>query len=662
MSFNSRYSESIKNKTKSDAKGLEKVIININFTIIDITAYLNTIFYGKGEQLGDEKNKRRRNPLDAGIIPVLDSLASIDFCELLDYINNQIGNINLGEGRFDPSKQPDDFFGKIKWRFQKTAFDVQTEIDGFYNDFNNLDSPDGKIGALRLLSKIRIQFANFTQTISDLSNPIRVQPIDPDLALLLDAFPQIKNIGNFVSDKLAYFNKYTDYRQISNEEFKKITDTVAKIRQYCVLIQSLNNPAGSIAQFGGDILKRELKDLLKNFNPQDIIPTLKKINETLKKIQNICNNIKNVIQLASVIIRVFSVLIFVFKVIIRFFKAFPAPNQFTTVGITNTTADALNQIQKKGPGTFEVRLGQISTVLDSISLLLNTLLPIINEIISKVNNLLASIQRCANPPQDLLSDIQNTIDGLQITTNELQAFLDNKQQNDLTRSTRSQLGQFTINIITEQVIEESFGLRRRYGVALNNQGIVQVQSQPTFASDDNVIINEVKLLLQQKGLIKKDNSLYTDNELATINYATAYLSNDDLNINPDLDGIDSIVDSLAEFNDDPEGSDLNMANEAKSFVGGLKRGRRLQRRARKAVLRERQRLNATLGRQTRQTVTEYDYEIKVYARIPPSTLPTFLIKTIKTKAETDKQALDIAKEEMDPDNNKNYRYDLKKLS
>jgi hypothetical protein len=274
----------------------------------------------------------------------------------------------------------------------------------------------------------------------------------------------------------------------------------------------------------------------------------------------------------------------VFRVVIRFLKALPVPNQFTTVGITNTASDVLSDIKKKGPTTLEVRLAQISSLLGNITILLNTLLPIINEVIQKVNNLLANLQTCDNAPENLKSDLQNTVNNLQATVNTLQAFLDNKKENDLTRSD-TQLGQYTIQIITENVIDETFSLRRRYGVALNNQGIVQVSSQPTFASDDNVIINEVKLLLQQAGLVQETAGIYTDSELNNLTEASSYLFNDNINSQPDLSAI----------------SELDMDQSSiTDFISSLDGNSQLRKRARAALNKNRQNLSSILGSNTRR--------------------------------------------------------------
>ena len=55
---------------------------------------------------------------------------------------------------------------------------------------------------------------------------------------------------------------------------------------------------------------------------------------------------------------------------------------------------------------------------------------------------------------------------------------------------------------TEEVVEKTFKLKRRYGVALNKRGEKIVQSTPTYGSDSQIIIKEVEQLLLSKGLVK----------------------------------------------------------------------------------------------------------------------------------------------------------------
>jgi hypothetical protein len=593
MPYSSGYKQKLKAGSKSDAKGLEKVIVTSALAVQSISLTVNTIFYGKNEfDAGGNTNKRLKNPLDLGVLPLLDILTSIDACELVAYALDKLRSVKVGGVTFNPNNKPTDTFGIIKWTFQKTAFDVQTQIDGFYNqvgDITSLNLTDGAL-LLNVVADIKNTFAVFTQAFSNEDNPNRLASTNPDIVTLLEAFPQLRNVGNYINDSLSFFDKFSDFRQLRNSDIQKAVDTINKIRQYCVLIQSLNNPVGAVVALAQSAITSELGRLLKDVDVQRLVPTLKSVNQSLKKVLSIMNSIKSIINLSRLLIRVFLNLIFAFKVIIRFFKTFPAPNQYTTMGITTTASDALNEIKTRGPGTFEVRLFQLSTLLSTVSLFLNTILPVINEVIQKINLLITSIQRCENSssilPTEVLTEIADTAQNLANTVNDLQSFLDTTEQNNLTRSRTSQLGEFTINIVTEQVVEETFGLRRRYGVALNNQGIIQVQSQPTFASDDNVIINEVKLLLQQNRLVTVDNAEYSSSEINVINEASSYLANS--NIDMQLDNVNPSTRAL----DDTSQISL----EIKDFVNSSRRGRRLFNSSRRAVQTQRQSMNDRLNR------------------------------------------------------------------
>lgn len=585
MPYSSRYIQQAKQNSKSDAKGIEGTIFRSATVIQSMSYKVNTIFYGKEDMsTANQNNKRLKNPLDMGILPLLDILTSVDACELVNYALDKARSLSPGGSRFNPkSDPPSDTFGKIKWSFQKTAFDVQTQIDGFYNEVGNTDSLNLSEGAkvLNLITQVKNTFASFTQAFSTEDTPNRFASIDPNIVTLLEAFPQLRNVGNYINDSLSFFDKFADFRQLQNADIQKAVKTIGKIRQYCVLIQSLNNPVGAILAIGQGAISSELNRLLKDVDVQKLVPTLKGISRELKKLLAMLNSVKSVVDTGRLFARIFLNLMFAFKIIIRFFKSLPAPNQFTTVGITTTYSDSLENVKKAGPNTFEVRLSQINTLLETVTLFLNTTLPLINETIQKINTLIASIERCKDSsdilPSDVIEDVKNTNKQVQASANDLQAFLDKKKENDLTRSSDSQLGEFTIKIITEQVVEETFGLRRRYGVALNNAGVIQAQSQPTFASDDNVIINEVKLLLQQKSVIPQDNSIYTNSEIDVMNESRSYLADDNLNIFPEVEAPDSgIV------------SDIN------GFVASSLPGRILLSKSRRAVARRRQQLSQEL--------------------------------------------------------------------
>jgi hypothetical protein len=652
MSYNSIYTQNIKTRTPSDAKGLEKIILTFSFSVVDITNYLNTLFYGKPKK-ANNSNKKYSNPLDLGLIPLLDILLSIDFCQILQYVTNKLAGLNIAQGnKFDPQNQPQDFFSKIKWIFQKTAFNVQTEIDAFYNDFDELNSEQSRIGALRLITKIRNSFSSFTQAFSAQSGTTRLAPLDPDIALLIDSFPQLKNIGNYINDTLSYFDRFSDFRQLNNEDIERLSDTIKKIRQYCIVIQSLNSPVAGITNVALNTFNEQITEALKEIDIEKIIPTLKKINITLNKAITICNNINRIIRFSSLMIRSFTAIIFSFKVIIRFFKSTPIPNVYTTVGLTNTASDALSEIKRRGPNTLEVRLYQLSTLMNSVTLFIDTILPIINEVIQKTTSLINNIQRCENAPKGILDDLASTNNQLQGVANSFQSFINNKKQNDLT-SPNTQLGEYTIQIIEEEVIEEVFTLRRRYGVALDNRGIVVVRSDSTFASDDSVIINEVKLILRQKGFVVEKDELYTESELDLLREANSYLTNDN---------VDYLL-STKEYD--------MMGEEQKEMLDYLKttsQAKEIRDKARKALKNNRSTLNNIFlnNSNTKQNEDSDDSTKSQENRYKVKAIPfghlNIPSREVEVLAKTEKDAKSLVKNQLDPTTKIYVNYTAKKIN
>jgi hypothetical protein len=123
MPYSSGYKQKLKAGAKTDAKGLEKTIINSALAIQNISLTVNTIFYGKSEvDTGGNTNKRLKNPLDLGILPLLDILTSVDACELVAYALDKSRSIKAGGVTFNPNNRPTDTFGIIKWTFQKLKF------------------------------------------------------------------------------------------------------------------------------------------------------------------------------------------------------------------------------------------------------------------------------------------------------------------------------------------------------------------------------------------------------------------------------------------------------------------------------------------------------------------------------------------------------------
>jgi hypothetical protein len=186
----------------------------------------------------------------------------------------------------------------------------------------------------------------------------------------------------------------------------------------------------------------------------------------------------------------------------------------------------------------------------------------------------------------VMISIQNDILEIEQSNNEIKAFTENYRNKQSTKN-KSYFG-YTIEILTEKIADPAVQLTvrpRRFGIALNGDGIAVVQSTATFASDDNIIISEVKLLLIQKNLIKNPVGLYTDAELNVITDSLLILGDNSITL-------DDIVDE--NYLDSPDNEDENDGLGLNAFINKLKGGKKLRERIKKSMSQSKEKLKSDL--------------------------------------------------------------------
>ena len=99
----------------------------------------------------------------------------------------------------------------------------------------------------------------------------------------------------------------------------------------------------------------------------------------------------------------------------------------------------------------------------------------------------------------LLQEFKDVRDLIRDRAQRLLEFLNNYF--DKKNAKNNTFGPYTIEILTEESVDTEIRLRRRYGIAIDNKGILATQSDATYASDDKVIIAEVKAKLLALGLV-----------------------------------------------------------------------------------------------------------------------------------------------------------------
>jgi hypothetical protein len=553
-------------KQESVAKGFGKITTLVNNTIHNIREKINDVYYGKTTTNPQSKHV---NPLDYGLINVLNLLLEVDICSIFSYALNKLP----GTPPFDPNDKANaskTTLGSIKWQVQNVAYEINKVIDDYYTTYADVNSADTKIGLYALIQNLN----NKLSTIRELMFS----------EALLNSFPELNVMDNFLGNAQKYFAKYTDPNSLNNETVKDILEFIQKTKTTCSLIMSLNNPT-ALLQFSdsvfGTSLMDQIKKLDKVINPKNLPKAIKNIADATKKIQDMSNKILQYINYARFIVSIATILIVVLKFINKFLKVLGVPSIFTFLGLSTTMAEANGAVIDR-TDYYLNRLREINTVLNSIYNLCQDLTIKIQSLIDGIKRLIQNILDCQDSDtsslSDSINDLNNAVKTLESIKDQLNDFIftydGNKKKKDNT------FGNYTIEILTEELTDEGIARKRRYGVALDYNRAIIVQSTPTFASDDRVIIEEVKLLLISKNLVKTiPSSAASLEELRVMEEALSYLPNSDISLDDMMMSFDKVSDEPDNENEDDDelGTDALNIN---AFVNKLKGGKKLRRRMR----------------------------------------------------------------------------------
>lgn len=562
------------NINTTSAVGLEKAIGVVARFLIKVEGNINQILYGKFTSGKEDANLIKRL-LNKGIINLLEGIASIDFCNILNYSLNQVPD---GKA-FNPNEQPpvDDPILRKRWQLQKTGYDVQQFIDEYYREYLDTNNPQSRVGLFVLIQQIN-------QSLSSVVSSASIGLNDPEIK---QNFPQASVANNFLQNVLGIFNRYTDVSQITPREVERLIDIVDKTRQYAIIIQGLNNPRNAIGLIDSSLngaIQKELSDISRLIlNPNKAATVLKSIIKTVNTINNVGQKVLGFINTLQVITKVCILLIKIFNVVSAFLIALPIPNIGTTVGVTTKFSDVLQTtIKEKGQKKLILRLEQISAVLNLAAIIVTSLVAAIQNIIDKLRLIQQNLENCTNKNEDLLNEITSAINNLTNTSDQLNKFL--TQYNNQQTKSETQFDKYTIQIVTEQIVDEGINLRRRYGIAKDTNGFIVVQTTPTFASLDLIIINEVKVLLVSKGLVSANISGLSSEDQLTVLEAAKFLGEDEIS----LDNIQLNVSDIETLQE--QESELGIG----TFVNNLPGGRALKRRIRQKMLQNSQKLGSDL--------------------------------------------------------------------
>ena len=524
---------------------------------------------------GAKKGAKSTNPLDLGLVYLTGLLASLDLCSIIQTIQNLANGIQ-GTG-FNPNADPPP--NDPIWKIQRKAYDIQVLIDAFE-------------AAYAVTSDPASQITNLIRTVA----PELIELGGPNYLgdeVIKNNFPQTSQFNNFIEDSVRWLSDRLTISNADKENIDKFRKKIAAVRQICVLIQGLSSPASLVA-LALKALPPETYDAIDklgvdNIDPEKLNRVVSQIAKALKPVIAVLRETVKALRGIQSLIRILIVVVKIFKIILNFLLILPLPNTVTTTGVTTTKAAKYQKLLKKSEITIRI-LNSINKIVAIIVSLLEGITSAIDLLLSNLKQIVDNLMSCdrnSNEARDpLMVSIQNDILEIEQSNNEIKAFTENYRNRQSTKN-KSYFG-YTIEILTEKIADPAVQLTvrpRRFGIALNSDGIAVVQSTATFASDDNIIISEVKLLLIQKNLIKNPVSLFTDAELDVITESILILGDNSITL-------EDIVDE--NYLDSPDNEDENDGLGLNAFINKLKGGKKLRERIKKSMSESKEKLKSDL--------------------------------------------------------------------
>ena len=491
------------------------------------------------------------NLLTAGLFNALDLLAELDLCNIIASLTDMI---NVKKKPRNPPNGPWQPPASYLYYIQDKCGEIRKFIDKYLaypNEFigsylgvgpnalppqEAVDKTGAPIQGGTAVQKYNMYF--LMQSIKDLTDTFTGPNsiFSAEEQTLLSSVPGLGGALNFLDDFTGTINKYSDYRNIPNEDLQKLINKINQVRSVCVTIENLDFK--SALALAGNLLgvnvREEIQKLSDFLNPTQIIPTLKEINNSIRGFIKIGKQVQGILSLGQFIIKIALVFNKVFKFVIQFISFSPVPAVSQTTGTISRLESAKNAAKDETQGVDRI-LKAVNALLSVILIFIRYLVTNANELLIRLDRVLTNLEVCeAVKDSDVLAELQETRQALVDLRDQLLIYLtdyDSKTDPDTAR-----FGIYDIRIIDEELTDKGIRNKRRRGVALAPNGEVVTQSDLTFATNPAVIIGEVQQRLLALGLVSTGQGLLDAATLDTVAQSINFLnSNDiaenDLNIN-----------------------------------------------------------------------------------------------------------------------------------
>jgi hypothetical protein len=313
--------------------------------------------------------------------------------------------------------------------------------------------------------------------------------------------------GKSLSDSLQRLTSQIpdNISNFPNQDIQKIFSTFTEIKSILSGISQAENPADLASVFKAQNAIAKLQDIL---NPAQLIPTINKLVRSVEALAKVLNTLSNYVNKLSKILNTLSTIVKIFAKLATVIRNIPLPARWATVGVILKLQKLADTLEKK-VALAQSNLDQTAQFLSAFARSLDTVRQRINALLEALKILLEKLQACAKTKDlPVVNKLKDTIVNLETTLNNINNALPKKPTKK-----QIQYKGLTLDIIEEQVVDEGIVLTRRYGVALDARGVIVAQTDLTYATNLEIIYNELRFLIDKDKLGQTTPGVLSEDEL-----------------------------------------------------------------------------------------------------------------------------------------------------
>jgi len=230
-------------------------------------------------------------------------------------------------------------------------------------------------------------------------------------------------------------------------------------------------------------------------NMDELKIAIEKKDKLTKQLNNLFNSLNTVKDSISFLNQAITIADVVFQTLSAVILAFPtipfAPDfmKFFTSKIPGFPSPPQNKSVQE---FIAITIGKAKIIVTSVELVLNILLQLLQKLLSYMALLDSLLEKCATDmgASDLLAT-QETISSDLLKSTQNQALQGNPV---VTNVNGFEMGVISVDNLTVE------GLKRRRATARNKDGVIMLQGEPSFSSNDQILIDELVFYIKQNDL------------------------------------------------------------------------------------------------------------------------------------------------------------------